>query len=200
MIRLSGDHLGYFALPCLGEVVCGDDCFIRWEPDRMTVALIDGSGHGPAAREVADLARAALSQLSPSETPEKSIQTLHHRLRGTPGAAVVLATLSLEGDRWVGSYEAVGDVRVLVAGEKIGWMPARDGVVGHAMHTYRPSLPLEVKRGERLVLLSDGVKPTVVESLNLDRMMGTPVDIARRLVFEHKLDYDDSSCLVFFAP
>jgi hypothetical protein len=166
----------------------------------MTVALIDGAGHGPAAREVADLARDVLSQLSPGETPENSVQALHHRLHGTLGAAVVVASLSLDGFGWVGSYRAVGDVGIVVAGKEIKRMPVGDGIVGYAMHSHQSALPLEVKRGEMLVLVSDGLKATVFDSLVLDKMERSPVEVARRLVFEHKLDYDDSSCLVFFAP
>lgn len=198
MIRQSGEMVGFFSLPCLGEVECGDDCYIRREPDRVFLALIDAAGHGASAREMADLVRKTLDRMPPCAELGHCLAQLHEHLRGTRGAAVALVGLRSVEDRWVGSYVAVGDLVLCVVGERIRRLPVSDGIVGMAVHS-KPVFPLELHRGERLLMASDGIRPGFESELAMGRLPLQPLELARKVVFEHQLEHDDSSCLVFLA-
>ena len=108
MIRYHGEQIGFYALPRLGEAVCGDDCVIHMEYQRVLLALIDGAGHGPEARAVTDAAVELLSRLPTPTESGTAMNLLHARLHGTPGAAAIVAVLSRAGENWEGSYVAVG--------------------------------------------------------------------------------------------
>lgn len=198
MIRHSGESIGFFSLPCLGEVECGDDCYIRREPDRIFLALIDGAGHGASARQVADLARYTLGHLPPCAEVGHCLVQLHEHLRGTRGAAVAMVGLQLRDGVWEGSYVGVGDLTLCIFGERTRRLPVSDGIVGMAVHS-KPVFPIEVNRGERLLMASDGVRSGFESDLAMGQIPVQPLDLARKIVFEHQLEHDDSSCLVFLA-
>jgi negative regulator of sigma-B (phosphoserine phosphatase) len=198
MIRHSGDTIGFFSIPCLGEVECGDDCFIRRESDRVFFALIDGAGHGASARAVVDLARRSLEGVPPCAELGSFLGQLHEKLRGTRGASVAMVGLRLKENRWEGSYVAIGDLAVCVLGERIRRLPVSDGIVGMAIHS-NPVFPLTLHHGERLLLASDGICPGFESELMVGRLPLLPLELARKVVFEHQLEHDDSSCLVFLA-
>lgn len=199
MIREAGGSIGFFALPCLGEVECGDDCFIRSEPERVFLALIDGAGHGTSARAVADKALELLAHTPPCVGVEGCLRSLHQHLRGTSGAALALVDLRRETDRWVGQYGAVGDMTLLILGARRRRLPVSDGIVGVVTHS-QPVHALELNRGDRLLVTSDGIEPGFEGSLLPGSIPARPLELARKVVFEHQLGHDDSSCLVFLAP
>ncbi|NBV84940.1 MAG: hypothetical protein EBS01_01450 [Verrucomicrobia bacterium] len=199
MIRYQGEQIGFYALPRLGEVVCGDDCVIHMESQRVLLALIDGAGHGPEARAVTDAAVELLSRLPTPTESGTAMNLLHARLHGTPGAAAIVAVLSRAGENWEGSYVAVGDIRLAVACSQPRFLPVTDGVVGYIMHTTRP-VPLQLKQGDQLLMASDGVDHDFLLETAPGKLPANALDAARKIVFNHQRDHDDSSCLVFRAP
>ena len=198
MIRHAGDSIGFFSMPCIGEVECGDECFIRRDTDRVFLALIDGAGHGASAKEVADLARKTLGGQPPCADLERCMGVLHDQLRGTRGAAVAMVNLLWNGCEWSGNYTAVGDVALSILGTCTRQLPVSDGIVGVAMRS-KPLFPIILHRGERLLLASDGVRPGFAVDLPGTQLPPKALDLARKIVLLHQREHDDSSCLVFVA-
>lgn len=196
MIRELGDHAGFYSLPRLGEVVSGDDCFMREEPGGFTLAILDGAGHGSSARAVVDRARSILSSLPDCVTPTQALRELHQGLKGTPGASVAIVSLVAKERHWEGSYCAVGDIGIVVSGHRFKHLPVTDGVVGYAVHS-STAMPLRLEHGERLILVSDGINPGFEEGLESHQLTPDSLEIARSVVLDFKRDYDDASCLVF---
>ncbi len=199
MIRYKGENIGFYAIPRLGEVVCGDDCVIRLESQRVILALIDGAGHGAEARAVTDAALRLLSRVPMETESDAAMNQLHAHLHGTPGAAAAVAVLSLVGECWAGSYIAVGDISLAVVSSQSRLLPVTDGVVGYAMHTAHP-VSLRLNPGELLLMASDGVDHHFLDEAAPGKLPPNALDAARKIVFNHQRDHDDSSCLVFRAP
>lgn len=197
MIRHAGDEIGFFTLPCVGEIVSGDDCFIRMEDGHLVLALVDGAGHGPAARQVTELALDILGSQPLGFTAEEHLADLHAKLKRTKGGAIAVVSLQASGSGWKGAYRAVGDIRMAVlSSDTVKLLPAGDGVVGYAMRA-APAGRLELVQGDILLMASDGIHTGFEGRLVYSQLPAVALDVARRVVFDHKLDHDDSSCLAF---
>ncbi len=98
---------GVFGRPCPGERISGDDAAVVREGDTTGIAVADGLGHGPDAREASARAVSALRG-SPEAGPEQVVRDADRLLRGTRGATMVVA----RWDRRAGVVEhaGVGDV------------------------------------------------------------------------------------------
>lgn len=151
---------GVASRPAPGEAVSGDAHLVRPLAGGWLLAVIDGIGHGRAAQAAAQRAVRVLEEAS---TPELGalIEDCHRRLQGTRGAVMSLAFYAPAQARldWLG----VGNVEgvLLHPGgrhQAPEFLLRRAGVVGDTIG--RPPLPsarLEVRRGDLLVLATDGV-------------------------------------------
>ena len=99
--------IGIVQVPKPGEEVCGDECGVYVSDDYNTILLADGLGHGP---EAAKAARCAVEVLHnhPDFPPGDLIETTHHALRSTRGAAVAVARL--DHDRRIITFAGLGNI------------------------------------------------------------------------------------------
>jgi negative regulator of sigma-B (phosphoserine phosphatase) len=78
--------------PFPGEDVSGDRHVAASAARGLTIAVIDGLGHGPAAASAA--ARAAeVVEGHPDAQPEDLVRLCHEALHGTRGAAMTIASI-----------------------------------------------------------------------------------------------------------
>jgi phosphoserine phosphatase RsbX len=187
--------------PLPGEARSGDLHLVSAVGDRTLLAVIDGLGHGTEAYEAARRAAAALTAAAAPAASASSptllealFERCHTALRATRGVVMTLVLIDGDGQlRWAG----VGNVEgAIVHGnhehdcrERILLRP---GVVGLTLPALRPET-LRLRRGDLLVLVTDGIRHGFLESLDPRR----PVQaIASQILAEHARPGDDALVLV----
>ena len=180
---------GVAARPRPGEDVSGDAAVVEVTRETALIAAVDGLGHGPAAADAADRATAVLRGAA-GEHADVLVERCHTALRGTRGAAIGIATLDRDRLSWAG----VGNVEAWLF--SVSTPPAalflRPGVVGHALPPPQPAA-ITLRRGDVLVLVSDGVGRAFVEDFHA---AGTPQQLANRILAEHAREADDAVVVV----
>jgi anti-sigma regulatory factor (Ser/Thr protein kinase) len=187
-----------------GQSLGGDRAVIVERGDRALLAIIDATGHGPAAHGVAGELVRRLETVFAAATEPDDVATLlldlHDATVGTAGAAVGLAVLDTRRDGL--RYLAVGNVRAAVVGQQRFTGVSRDGVLGRRWPT--PFVQTTPLHADDLVLLwTDGLPRTLPADLAAARDDGgralatrDVTLIADRLVAAFGKDHDDAACLV----
>jgi serine phosphatase RsbU (regulator of sigma subunit) len=143
------------ARPYPGETVNGDAWQVDWDEDVCRIAVIDGLGHGPQA---AAAARAATTDLAsyPGRDPVSAIQGCHEALKGTRGAALLVASVDVGVGRL--TFAGVGNVEAQI------WQNGRTqhlvsdrGIVGTVLPRLRP-VAVDLDAPWLLVLYTDGIR------------------------------------------
>jgi negative regulator of sigma-B (phosphoserine phosphatase) len=181
--------------PFPGEDVSGDRHVAASATRGLTIAVIDGLGHGPEAASAAGRA-AAVVEGHPDAQPEELVRRCHEALHATRGAAITIASIDAQSEElvWLG----VGNVQATVLQPEPAddrgreWVPLRGGVVGYLLPALRSGrVPLQ--RGDVLVLATDGVRPVFG---GWPAPNQAPAAVAERILDEQGRDSDDALVLV----
>jgi anti-sigma regulatory factor (Ser/Thr protein kinase) len=144
---------GVVCLPLPREEVSGDAWAIEPRPAGARVAVVDGLGHGPDAHQAALRALAALS--GERGTAAQAVETCHHALRSTRGAAVAVAEVDVAG-RAV-RFAGVGNVTgAVIADGRRHNMVSVNGTAGQGTVRLR-EFAYVWEPGAVLVMASDGL-------------------------------------------
>lgn len=178
--------IAYLCRPADGEIASGDAVVIRSEPGVTLVAVIDVLGHGHEAGKVAALATRFLERAELTRALTL-VQGLHHELRGTRGAAVMLCVLrGVELDAC-----GVGNVEARVVGTRCPVVSA-PGIVGSRVDRFRESVG-RLHRSDRLLCWSDGIS-TRLEPDSVRHLR--PADACAHIMTLHRRRYDDATVVV----
>jgi anti-sigma regulatory factor (Ser/Thr protein kinase) len=187
-------ELGVVRVAAPGEQVCGDDWATVDRDGLSFVLMVDGLGHGPPAALAAEEA-VRIFQGHRSREPADIVQSIHHAIRGTRGAALAIARLNL-AKREV-RYAGVGNICSVVVDRTTGEttsMVSHNGTVGYIIrkiHSYDYSWTEK----SLLLMHSDGLGT----HWNLDRYPGIwqrhPSLVAGLLYRDHKRGRDDVTIL-----
>jgi anti-sigma regulatory factor (Ser/Thr protein kinase) len=158
-------QVGALSLPFPGETACGDAWDVGLAPERCSIAVIDGLGHGADAATAAATAVKTVSEHA-SRGPERTLEAAHNALKPTRGAAMAMAEIDVAARRI--SYAGVGNIVAGVAsGEGLRRMVSYDGTLGHEAGRIQAfEYPLEA--GQTLIMHSDGLR----SQWKLDRCPG----------------------------
>jgi phosphoserine phosphatase RsbX len=174
-----------------GEATSGDLAVVILLPEGALVAGIDGVGHGSEAARAARTAAEVLRE-DPSQDLVLLLERCHAALKETRGAAITLAFVSPSKNRmtWLGVGNVEG--RVLsgapsAMGPK-GSLALGSGVPGHELPPVRTTT-LEVRRGDVLVLATDGIGAGFADSLDIT---GSTQTISERILADHWKRSDDA--------
>jgi anti-sigma regulatory factor (Ser/Thr protein kinase) len=122
-------EVGAICKPMPGEQRCGDGWACEILPERFIFVLVDGLGHGPGAAVAAELAIASMRQHR-AETPAAIVQSAHHALRATRGAALAVAEIDLAQQKV--RYCGIGNISAaIVTGENLRHLVSYNGTAGH---------------------------------------------------------------------
>ncbi len=146
---------GAVAIPMPPEEVCGDSWCKAEDPDRTTLMVADGLGHGPSAAEASHAAAQTFIRLA-DQPPSDILAAMHAAMRATRGAAVGIARV----DRAAGDvvFAGVGNIAATLvdADQGLRRMVSNNGTIGHiAKHMRSFSYP--VGACQLIVLASDGL-------------------------------------------
>lgn len=182
-------ELGSAQRPAEGETVCGDALLILDEPERITLALADGLGHGEHAAHAAQVFCEEVRQ-HVALPLEEILQRAHQALRPTRGAAAAILRIhraSLEAE-----FAGIGNIALTAATQTPAAPISLAGTLGARLRrvtTFRFPLAL----GDLLVLYSDGILS------HFDaRELGprSAQVLAEELLLRHGRLDDDATCLV----
>jgi phosphoserine phosphatase RsbX len=149
-----------------GQRQSGDRSVVLPTADGCLAAVVDGLGHGAEAASAAAVAVQALERAAHRPVVQL-LRDCHNSLIGTRGAVISLAAFNTREETmtWLG----VGDVegRLLraqgSAGPRTESLLLRGGVVGARLPTL-VSEAVPVRRGDTLILATDGVRSDFLDS------------------------------------
>lgn len=185
--------------PCHGQVRSGDLWLVQATAKGRRVVVLDVTGHGQPAADVADRLLAAM-MATEHMTPVALLSHLSQTARGTDGAAA--GVLDLDLTKGKGSWTGVGNVILrIVSSPKADLLdagsspPSQPGALG----TFLPSLrtayfPLHDK--QLLVLGTDGVASAGLYRIEAADAVLRPRLLAERVVRDFGRAYDDATCVV----
>jgi anti-sigma regulatory factor (Ser/Thr protein kinase) len=143
------------SVPIPGEELCGDAWSSKSSPQRLSLLVADGLGHGLFASEAAVLAVDVFSR-APFRSPAEILEEVHVSLRATRGAAVAVLSLSLEGSN--ATFAGLGNVSgsIVNADGARKSMVSHNGTAGHSARTMH-EFTYAIAPGSTVVLHSDGL-------------------------------------------
>ncbi|MEQ3672264.1 SpoIIE family protein phosphatase [Pseudophaeobacter sp.] len=169
---------------------CGDGYLLRFIGPVLVAAVVDGTGSGTAAAQAANQ---CLRRLSEAEHPDlRQIFALSHQaLKGTRGAALGVALISLESLTL--DWAAMGDIDgVLLQGRsQTDSVIQCGGTLGLAFGSLLPQR-LALQPPATIVLVSDGISASYRSQLD---GYESAADLAHNTVLQHGRQNDDAIAL-----
>lgn len=181
------------SLPKHGETDNGDSWTAMQSGESMTIAVVDGLGHGRAAATASSTA-IGLFREHPTRGIEELMQSAHGALRPTRGAAAGIARILPEAARL--DFVGVGNIAgVIVTDDASRRVISHNGIVGHELRKVQTfSYPWPA--GAILVMHSDGLSG----NWNLEHYPGLvaqpPLTIAAVLFRDFCRGNDDATIVV----
>jgi hypothetical protein len=173
----------------LGETECGDGWLIEKLDGSVTIAVVDGLGHG---KEAAVAAKAFCEHVRDKigDGLETIMTSAQRPMSGTRGAAAAL--LRLTRHESLLEFVGVGNIAVQ-SGRSATFHPvSAPGIVGQRVRKLLP-FAHELESDLLLVLHSDGIS-TRFELDGYAHM--DPQEMAQAILDDHGKGYDDATCVV----
>jgi serine phosphatase RsbU (regulator of sigma subunit) len=182
--------------PKFGEAVCGDAAFSVERPGGPLLLVVDGTGHGPEARDAAARAEATVRATGVTD-PAALLELLDRALRGQVGAAAGVAHVDVAGRRV--AYAGIGNVSARVVGSKDVRLVNGNGLLGQRFRLPR-EYHVELQPMDAIVMHSDGISERF-DSTSFPELVWAPAARVATLLLERfGKDHDDASCLVARMP
>jgi len=178
--------------PMLGEAVSGDTAFSVERGGGVVLTLVDGTGHGPAARIVAERAEATVRGSTVNE-PSALLERLDDAFKGLVGAAAGVARFEPEQKLLV--YAGVGNVVARVGGREEVRLVSAHGILGQRFRV-PVEQRLELEERDVFVMHSDGISERFDHEVFPELVYAPAAKIAKELLSRYGKDHDDASCLV----
>lgn len=173
------------------ELVCGDSYLVEEENRILTIAVIDGLGHGPAARQAADIAVEILQDNRNSL--EQIIPEIHRQLVRTRGAVLSIARYDMESG--IIKFAGVGNIYTYVIyQERVKILMSAEGFLGGRLPSVR-EYTLDAKEVEQVIMVSDGIS-TIPERDLVKIRWQKAEDLARTIGEKWGLHRDDATVVV----
>lgn len=187
-------EVGIYGRPYPGEAVSGDHASFHRIGDALVLAICDGLGHGPPAREAADVAMRSFDEQA-TGAPAGILERCHAALDDTRG--VVMAVARIDHDGAV-ETSSIGNIECQICGprsaRRFGGSSAILG--GRSQQAKARTETGTLNSGELIILSTDGIssKLSVEDDLVLLRMH--PIVVAQRILERFGRTNDDALVLV----
>ena len=191
--KAASTCVGAVSLCAPGERVCGDGWAFALDGERSALMVADGLGHGPDAAEAAAAALDSFAQ-DPLGSPGVVMERAHQALRGTRGAAVLVAQASTTADA-VRSAGAGNVLARLVSGVSDRTILCQHGTAGVAMRTPQETTTPWPAHA-MLVMFSDGIETRWKPEALVPLLGRDPTLAAAVLMRDHSRGRDDATVAV----
>ncbi|MBI5490953.1 MAG: SpoIIE family protein phosphatase [Deltaproteobacteria bacterium] len=180
--------IGFAQHVAAGETECGDVVRVLSGEQVTTVALADGAGHGPQAREAAERFCAAIERHAAAGL-EQLVRLASDDMASTRGAAVAVLRIDSGAGRM--QFAGVGNIEVQsVCRERVRPISV-PGVLGRRVRKV-VCYEYAAHEGDLIVLYSDGISRRMV----VEDYARLPVQLlAERVLAAHGLAHDDATCI-----
>ena len=178
--------------PMLGEAVSGDGAFRVERDGGFVLSVVDGTGHGPAARAAAERTEATVRG-SAENAPAALLDLLDAALKGLVGAAAGVARL--EPETGVLVYAGVGNVVARVIGREEVRLVSADGILGQRFRTPMEQR-VDLEERDLFVMHSDGISERFHREVFPELGWAPAAKVAALLMSRYGKQHDDASCLV----
>ncbi len=180
-------EIGIFAQPHPDETVIGDHAVAIRDATGLVLAVADGLGHGPAAREAADR---AIDQVSRGRRSiAETFAAAHAAMAGTRGAVMAIAHVDAGVE-----HAGIGNISTWVIGVDGVARPlgSTSGTLGSAFPKRLRVESVALGAGELLVMSSDGLASRVDLASEPSLVRQHPIVIAQRLLSKFGRGTDDA--------
>lgn len=168
----------------------GDHAVVVRDSERVVLILADGLGHGPDAREAAEIACRCCVRHA-DLAPADALQACDAALRATRGSAVGVAALDLRTDEV--TVAIAGNVRFGLYGpETAHRFPYTPRVLGRSQSGRIGSTTMP-RSGRALIGFTDGLPERTDPTLDRAGLAGWPLPLAARLLSRFGSDRDDAT-------
>jgi anti-sigma regulatory factor (Ser/Thr protein kinase) len=182
--------------PSEDESVCGDAAAFLRRDHALLVAVADGLGHGPLAREPAELCIEAFLDHA-DEGPQRILEACAAPLRGTRGA--VMAVVRFDEEALLLEHACVGNILTrLESPRRTRSFPGSSMVLGSlpVASTKMAKHETAVEAGEVLLMFSDGVRERATMADDAGLLREVPIVVAQHLLDKFGKSNDDAMIVV----
>jgi len=175
------------------EPHCGDQCDYWYANGTITLAMVDGLGHGKHAETAAVAAIAFVSQ-----NLTMSLDAIFHgcnaALSRSRGAAMGIAAIELATGRV--TFAGIGNTRARIFGTKLVTLNSQRGIVGGGFRRIMCQKAL-LHPGDILVMFTDGIRENM-KIANYEAILRTDANkLAHAILSDWSIATDDAAVLVF---
>ena len=195
---MTDKHLSfqYFSAvkPLTHQINSGDKVLIKEVNNYLFGIIIDVSGHGDAASQLADEMILFLEKHLKKDL-RGLVNETHKHFHGSRGAALGIMMIDkVNGEL---KYCGVGNTKIIFTGDHAKKQAAlsKNGVIGIRL----PTLSLQtvhLNEGDCVTLISDGVKINGLASFLNSLRFREPQYICENIMAKYARQFDDSSCVV----
>jgi anti-sigma regulatory factor (Ser/Thr protein kinase) len=192
---LGRSEVAILGRPCQGETLLGDDALFVRRDGGLLLAVADGLGHGPLARDAAVQAMATVRQ-STSVSPRELLGLSQAALTQTRGVVMSVVYVSEPATELV--HAGVGNIGChLYRDRKATRFPSTAGVLGSPA-ARAPVRDQTAPLGGRhvIVLFSDGLSSRLDLAGEAALLREHPLVIAQHLFDRHGRTHDDALVMV----
>jgi anti-sigma regulatory factor (Ser/Thr protein kinase) len=181
------------SVPKHGETDNGDAWTVMQNGPSVTIAVVDGLGHGRAAATASSAAIGAFRE-HPDRAIEELLQSAHGALRSTRGAAVGIARIEPDAARL--DFAGVGNIAgTIVTDDAARRVVSHNGTIGHELRKLQ-TFSYPWPSGAIAVLHSDGLSGSWNLSTYPGLLAQSPLTIAAVLFRDFCRGNDDATVVV----
>ena len=173
------------------EEISGDIGFIQENDQEVFVVLIDGSGHGHEARQVAETCKKYIEENREEDLPSL-VKGMHNLIRGSRGCVAIVGSLNLENLQF--NYVGIGNISLRKFGNVDERAILGEGIIGYNISTPKEK-QMQLENGDLLIFHSDGVKSQFGVNDYPDIMKDDAKTIAINIVRKFGKKDDDVTCI-----
>lgn len=143
-------------VPKPGETDCGDAMSVKQTPQKLSVFLGDGLGHGPEASHAAQKAVKAFEECT-EESPAELLRYIHQSVKKTRGLVATIATFDFQQRLW--RICGIGNIACRLGNaDQIKTCLPYNGIVGMNIPSSINDQEISWHQDQLLILCSDGLK------------------------------------------
>ena len=190
-------EVGIYGRPHEEETVSGDHARFHRSDEALVLAVCDGLGHGPLARDASTAAMGVFDEYA-DEPPSRILEECHRRLGATRG--VVMAVCRVAEDTNTLETSSVGNIDVQVCAPRAA---RRFGGISAVVGGRRGTVPMRVRTervpfadGELVIVTTDGISSKLSVQDDLALVRSHPIVVAQRIMERFSRKNDDALVLV----
>lgn len=191
-VKLTTKNLAYRNVPFWAESVSGDEVLFEERPNKTILAVIDGTGHGNEAHQIAAQIKSATLSFWADLTLNELLIKIHQIIHPSIGASIGLFVISNESVKFAG----VGNIAAYVIGKESYAFSCNPGAIGSQLRNVSVQSH-KLIAGDVIILHSDGIKSRLYTQYDNEKLKQPAKEILDYIFNNFAKQHDDASCVVY---